>query len=129
MPYAATEDSLAEQPALARLCDEQGWTHVHGSELAPDAPAVERKLWSDVVLVERLRRAVARINPHLPPDAVQRACDLALTSTSPAVIEDHRGFHDLLLAGVPVAYQDRSGQERWEHARLVDFDEPDNNEF
>ena len=64
-PYVATEDTLAEQPALARLCDQHGWTHIHGSELAPDAPAAERKLWSDVVLVERLRRAVARINPQL----------------------------------------------------------------
>ena len=57
--------------------------HVHGAELAPDAPRRERRLWSDVVLVERLRPAVARINPHLPAEAVQRVCDLALTSTSP----------------------------------------------
>ena len=128
-PYVATEDTLAEQPALARLCDEHGWTHVHGSELAPDAPAAERKLWSDVVLVERLRRAVARINPQLPPEAVRRACDLALTTTSPSVIEDHRSFHELLLSGVPVAYRMRHGQERYEHARLVDFEEPANNEF
>ncbi|MGB0096858.1 MAG: hypothetical protein WBP81_30500, partial [Solirubrobacteraceae bacterium] len=58
-PHVATEDTLAEQPALGRLCEEHGWIHVHGAELAPDAPAAERKLWSDVVLVERLRRAVA----------------------------------------------------------------------
>ena len=128
-PSSATEDTLAEQPALARLCDEHGWTHVHGSELAPDAPAAERMLWSDVVLMERLRRAVKRINPQLSPQAVQRACDIALATTSPAVIEDHRSFHELLLSGVPVAYQDADGQERYEHARLVDFDESSNNEF
>ena len=128
-PYVATEDTLAEQPALARLCDQHGWTHVHGSELAPDASAAERKLWSDVVLVERLRGAVARINPQLSPEAVQRACDLALTTTSPSVIEDHRSFHELLLSGVPVAYADENGDERHEHAWLVDFDELSNNEF
>ena len=89
----------------------------------------ERKLWSDVVLVERLRRAVARINPQLSPEAVQRACDLALTTTSPSVIEDHRSFHELLLSGVPVAYQDANGEEQHEHARLVDFDDLSNNEF
>ena len=127
-PYVATEDTLAEQPALAHLC-EHGWTHVHGSELAPDAPAAERRLWSDVVLVKRLRRAVERINPQLSPQAVQRACDLVLASTSPSVIEDHRGFHELLLSGVPVAYQDENGQERYEHACLVDFEELSYNEF
>jgi type I restriction enzyme R subunit len=128
------EGQLVELPALQALCGEPGragagWTYVHGPELAPDAAAAERKLWSDVVLVDRLHAAVGRINPHLPPDAVQRACDLALTSTSPAVIEDHRSFHDLLLAGVPVAYRDEEGEERHDHARLVDFDETENNEF
>lgn len=45
------------------------------------------------------------------------------------MIEDHRGFHDLLLAGVPVSYHDDDGMERYDHARLVDFDVPGNNEF
>jgi type I restriction enzyme R subunit len=128
------EGQLVELPALQALCGEPGrtgagWTYVHGPELAPDAPAAERKLWSDVVLVERLRTAVARINRHLPPDAVQRVCDLALTTTSPAVIEDHRSFHELLLAGVPVSYRDEAGEEHHDHARLVDFDEIGKNEF
>jgi len=100
-----------------------------GAELAPDAPSGERKLWSDVVLRERLRAAVARINPQLPAEAVRRACELAMTGTSPAVIEDHRGFHELLLSGAPVSYTDADGVERHDHARLVDFDEPANNEF
>jgi type I restriction enzyme R subunit len=128
------EGQLVELPALQCLCGEPGrvgvgWSYVHGPELAPDAQAAERKLWSDVVLVQRLRSAVARINPHLPPDAVQRVCDLALTSTSPAVIEDHRSFHALLLGGVPVSYRDEHGEERHDHAWLVDFDEVGNNEF
>ena len=130
----SSEDTLVEQPALARLCGDgvtrgAGWRHIHGAGLAPDAPSAERKTWSDVVLVDRLRVAVARINPHLPPDAVQRACELALTSTSPSVIEDHRGFHELLLSGVPVSYLDVAGVERHDHAWLVDFDDPDRNEF
>ena len=81
------------------------------------------------MLVERLRRAVARINPQLPAEAVQRACELALTSTSPSVIEDHRAFHDLLLSGVPVTYVDKDGVEQHDHAWLVDFENPKNNEF
>src|SRR5436190_852983 len=108
-PLAATEATLAEQPAIRLLCDEHGWTHVHGAELAPDAPAAERKLWSDVVLLKRLRQALARINSHLPAEAVERACELALVTTSPSVIEDHRSFHDLLLSGVPVTYLDEDG--------------------
>jgi len=133
--WAASEDALAEQPALAWLCGagprgpRVGWQHVHGADLAPDAPARERKVWSDVVLVERLRGAVARINPRLPAEAVARACDLALSSSSPAVVEDHRAFHELLLSGVPVSYVDDEGIERHDHAWLVDFENPAGNEF
>jgi hypothetical protein len=62
----SSEDILVEQPALARLCGDgvsrgAGWQHLHGGELAPDAPSGERKTWSDVALVDRLRAAVARI--------------------------------------------------------------------
>src|SRR5262249_18394280 len=110
-PFVATENTLAEQPALALLCGGGDWEHIHGSELAPEAPAAERTLWSDVVLVERLRQAVARINPQLPPEAVEHVCDTALTSTSPSVVEDHRSFHELLLSGVPVRYMDKEGEE------------------
>lgn len=127
-PTAASEDALAERPAISQLCD-QGWVQIHGTELAPDAPAAERARWADVVLLGRFRSAVARINPHLPHEAVQRVCEIALTTTSPAVIEDHRSFHELLLAGVPVAYLDDQGEERHDHARLVDFDRAAQNEF
>ena len=130
---AVSEDALVEQPAIGWLCGDGrqalSWTHVHGSDLAPDAPSRERKLWSDVVVVDRLRAAVARINPQLPRDAVQLVIDRALTSTSPVLIEDHRGFHELLLSGVPVSYVDEGGMERHDRTWLVDFENPANNEF
>jgi hypothetical protein len=127
-PSTASEDVLVEQPAL-ELLKRLGWRHVHGAELAPDAPSGERKAWSDVVLAERLQSAVGRLNPQLPAAAVARACDLEVSASSPAVIEDHRGFHELLLSGVPVSYVDEHGVERHDHAWLVDFDDPERNEF
>ena len=45
------------------------------------------------------------------------------------MVEDHRSFHEFLLAGIPVAYRDEHGEERHDHARLVDFDEVGNNKF
>jgi type I restriction enzyme R subunit len=131
--WAASENALVEQPALAWLCREVAsaatWEHVHGPELAPDAPSAERKIWSDVVLIGRLKEAVARINPKLPRDAVQRVCELAMTTTSPSLIEDHRDFHEQLLSGVPISYIDDHGCEQHGHAWLVDFGDPANNEF
>src|SRR3954447_6690519 len=102
---AISEDVLAEKPALDGL-RAAGWEHVHGSQLAAEETGAERSRWSDVVLLDRLRRAVERLNPQLPPESVQRACEIVLTTTSPSVIEDHRDFHELLLSGVLVAYVD-----------------------
>lgn len=74
-----SEDSLAEQPALRWLCGDAaevagvGWDYLHGTALAPDAPTGERARWSDVVLRGRLERAMRRISPHLPAEAVERA--------------------------------------------------------
>jgi type I restriction enzyme R subunit len=127
-----TEDSYAEQPALEWLTDESAdlhWSYLPGSELAPDAPAAERKLWSDVVLIGRLEAAVRRINPELPEEAVRRAVELTLTTTSPIVIEDHRDFHELLLLGVPVTYLDNDGIERSPRAKLIDWADLASNEF
>jgi type I restriction enzyme R subunit len=123
-----SEDSLVEQPALELLRD-AGWEHVHGSELAAEEPGAERTRWSDVVLPDRLRSAVERINPQLPPETVQRVCEIAMASASPAVIEDHRDFHELLLGGVAVSYVDAEGVERDDHAMLVDFDDLEKNQF
>ena len=45
------------------------------------------------------------------PRPSQRVCDLALTSTSPSVIENHRAFHELLLVGRSGLVR-RPGRER-----------------
>ena len=128
MSAGAGEDALAEQPALEWLTA-AGWTPIHGSELDAERPGAERKLWSDVVLVERLRGAVGRLNPDLPREAIEAVCDRALSSTSPVLIEDHRAFHELLLTGIPISYTDAAGEERHDHARLIDFDDPTANEL
>ena len=123
-----TEDSYFEQPALEWL-QTAGWDYIHGSELKPSAAPDQRSLWSDVVLVGRLRNAVARLNPQLPSEAVRRVVELTMTTTSPEVILDHRGFHDLLLRGVPYAYFDADGTEQSGRAKLIDWANPANNEF
>ncbi len=128
MTSLSGEEALAEQPALEWL-REAGWQIVHGPELAPGAAGAERTLWSDVVLIDRLRGAVARINPQLSADAAQQACDLVLTGTSPVAIENHRDFHELLVSGVVIPYVGDDGEAQSEWVRLIDFDDPARNEM
>jgi type I restriction enzyme, R subunit len=122
------EASLAEAPALEWL-KELGWEYVHGSELAPGAPAAERTSWADVVLVGRLLRSLGRLNPHLSADGVQQVIRRVLEVVSPNVVDDHAAFHELLIEGVTVTFEDEAGDQRTDRATLVDFAAPSNNEF
>src|SRR4051794_20434224 len=119
------EDKYAEQPALTWLCGDGeahaglGWAHLHGSELAPDAPDSGRETYADVVLVARLRKALSRLKPDAPAAALEDAVKAVVATQSPQLIEDHRRFHELLLSGAKVTYS-AEGQERTALVKLVD---------
>ena len=121
-----TEDQL-EQEALGWLADE-GWQHRYGPDLAPDGIAPERDNYRQVLLIGRLRQAVAALNPAVPPatreDAVKQVVDLG----TPVLLAANRQFHRLLVTGVPVEYQ-RDGETRGDLVRLVDWADPARNEW
>jgi type I restriction enzyme, R subunit len=122
------EDVYAEQPALQWLAG-LGWEVAHGPDLSPDGPATERTSWRDVVLIGRFRSAVAGLNPELPEDSVEYVVQQVLAGASPNPIEDHADFHRLLVDRVPVAYKDADGIERAARAKIVDFENPKQNDF
>jgi type I restriction enzyme R subunit len=129
MPHTlkVTEDAFAEKPAIEWL-REVGWSLRHGTSLIPGESG-ERTLLSDVVLLQTLRAAVARLNPELPAEAVTHAIDRALTGTSPDLILDHQAFHETLLAGVQVSWLDGASGEQSTRAKLVDWERPERNVF
>jgi type I restriction enzyme R subunit len=113
-----TEDQL-EQEALAWLT-EAGYQTLYGPDIAPDGDRPERTDYRQVVLRERLRSAVARLNPSIPlaarEDAIRQVLDLGI----PSLLAANRRFHQLLLNGVPVEYQ-RDGETRGDFVRLIDW--------
>jgi type I restriction enzyme R subunit len=127
-----TEDTYAEQPALEWLAEGDGtlrWEPERGATIAPNGPAEERAHWEDVVLVDRLRGAVADLNGGLPLAVIDDVVRRAIDSTSPVPIEDHASFHEMLVVGVPYSYTDEEGQERSGRAKLVDFELPERNDY
>jgi type I restriction enzyme R subunit len=121
-----TEDQL-EQEALGWLAD-VGYQHRYGPELAPDGSTPERSDYRHVLLLDRLRRAVAMLNPNVPTaareDAVKQVVDLG----TPVLLAANRQFHRLLVTGVPVQYQ-RDGETRGDFVKLVDWAAPARNEW
>ncbi len=61
-------ESFVEEAALAWL-EGLGWKILHGPYIAPDEIAAERTDYGQVVLEQRLRDALALLNPNLPAEA------------------------------------------------------------
>ncbi len=121
-----TEDQL-EQQCLEWFA-EGGWEIVHGADIAPDGPAPERSNYRQVVLLADLEAAVRRINPHLPDAAVEQAVAIVSKPESLDTVISNRGFHRLLLDGVPVVYK-RDDEVIHDHAFVIDFTDLQANRF
>ena len=101
----------------------------HGPDIAPDTPGAERDDYGQVLLERRLRDALAKLNQSLPPSALDDAVR-KLTRPEGATLEArNRFFHRMLVSGVTVEYRANDGIIRGEQAQVVDFDNPDNNDW
>ena len=69
---AAFSESTVEEAALAWL-EGHGWQVAHGPDIAPDMPGAERQSYREVVLAQRLRHSLDRLNPSLPLEALDDA--------------------------------------------------------
>ena len=121
-------ESDIEEASLEWLA-ELGYSVLHGPDIAPDTPNAERSVYKEVVLTARLRDAVVRLNPEIPPDAQEEVIRKVLNPDSPALVQNNRAFHQMLVDGIEVEYRQPDGTVRGERVRLVDFDTPENNDW
>jgi type I restriction enzyme R subunit len=121
-----TEDQL-ERETLSWLADVD-YTVAYGPDIAPDGDSPERGSYTQVVLAERLRRAIQRLNPQVPLAAREDALQQVLNLDTPVLLAANRHFHRLLVNGVPVQYQ-QAGETRGDFVRLIDFADSAANEW
>jgi type I restriction enzyme, R subunit len=134
--HAYTEDQLVEQPAIG-LFAELGWQVAappanSGAAGEPrDAGLLGRETKSEVVLVPRLRAALEKLNPALPPEAIATAIDELTRDRSAMLIEQaNREVYLLLKEGVRVSLPDKvRGGQKTERVRVVDWETPAENDF
>ena len=117
-------ESLVEQVALAWL-ETIGWRIVNGPDLIPG----ERADHSDVLLGNRLRDAIARLNPELPPEARDDAFNKLTRPAGSNLVALNREFHRMLVNGVNVEYRTDDGSIRGAQAEVIDFREVSANDF
>src|SRR5690606_36098352 len=120
-----TEDQL-EQETLGWLA-EVGYTVHNGPDIAHDGPDPQRNGYTQVLLLQRLRAAIERLNPCIPAAAREDALKQVENLDTPVLLAANRAFHKLLVNGVSVQYQ-KDGETRGDRVRLIDWQHPKNNE-
>ena len=116
-----------EQAALAWF-ESLAYQVISGPTIAPGELFAERDSYSDVILTKRLREALARINPAIPPEAIEDAIRKIVRSESPDPVENNRRFHHFVTDGVPVEYR-RPDRIVHDTVWLFDYNEPESNDW
>lgn len=120
-------ESTIEEFAI-KLFERLGYEYIYAPDIAPDGNHPERSHYDDVVLIDRLTAAVNRLNPSIPELARQQAVKDILRIQSPDTLANNETFHRALTEGVKVSYN-QDNQERGDLVWLIDFAQPENNEF
>lgn len=128
MTQQGVTESVVEQAALAWL-EATGWRVAHGPDVAPGTLMAERADYREVVLAQRLRDALARLNPNLPAEALEDAFRKLTRPEGADLLQRNRALHRMLVNGVNVEYRAADGVIRGAQVWGIDFDDPDNNDW
>jgi type I restriction enzyme R subunit len=110
------------------LLENAGYQYLHGTSIAPDSDKPERQSFEDVLLIDRLRNAVSKINPSIPENVREDAIKKIQRLNSPELIANNESFHRMLTEGINVSLQ-KDGNERGDLVWLIDFKNPENNDY
>ena len=127
MSLTKVTESTVEEATLQWL-EGLGYVVLYGPEIEPEGPREERASFSDVVLIDRLRLALTRINPDIPEETRGEALRKLLRAEHPSLVENNRQFHRYLIDGVPAEYR-AEGRIKHDQVWLVDFDHPENDDW
>ena len=130
MTTPAFTESIVEDAALAWL-EGLGYTVLNGPEIAAGMPEAERNdpNYRDVVLERRLRQALVSLNPNLPAEVLEDAFRKLVRADAPSLVERNRAVHRMLVDGITVEYRRKDGSIAGAQAQVIDFEEPDNNDW
>lgn len=120
-------ESTLEKATLEWLHD-LGYSVIFGNDIAPEEPAAERIDYGEVILPERVKESLRRINPKVPAEALEDAFRKITRPASVSLVGNNRIFHQFLTNGVEVEYR-KDGRIVGDKVWLVDFDDLENNDW
>ena len=127
--YIYAPDIAPEFPSFGGVSEGRSGKFPSSGEMSEDRGGTDqRETYEQVLLLRRLQQAVKHINPSIPADAQAEAIKEIQRIASPELLANNETFHRLLTEGIPVSKR-VGGDDRGDRVWLIDFKNPQNNDF
>ncbi len=116
-----SEDAI--EIVLTEQLQSLGYETCSDENAGPDSSTPERNSYDEVILRGRLEKSARLLNPDVPIDVLRDAIRKVSQTEFPSLLEENRRIH------FDVEYYDDKGILRAGEIALVDFDEPEKNDW
>lgn len=125
-----TEDLLVEVPTI-HLFKKMGWETINAfEEVMGKDGTLGRDTQDDVVLEKYLYPMLKKLNDKLCEAAITEAIGILKKDLSSlSIVKANQEIYKLLKDGVIVDFIDDEGNRKTENVRVIDWQEPENNNF
>ena len=132
MSYDYSENILVQKSAGDLLRDELGWNvqFAYNTEVLGKNGTFGRTSYHEILLTRYFQNALRRLNPWMTDSQLseaQKTLESRLSTASLLQVNEEKYF--LLRDGIPVTVKKPNGQPETKRAAVIDFQNPENNEF
>lgn len=132
MSYDYSENILVQKSAGDLLRDELGWDvqFAYNTEVLGKNGTFGRTSYHEILLTRYFQKALRRLNPWMTDSQLseaQKTLESRLSTASLLQVNEEKYF--LFRDGIPVTVKKPNGQPETKRAAVIDFQNPENNEF
>ena len=98
-------EAMLEEAAI-EILQSLDYDYAFGPDISLGGDYEERKDYREVILSQRVKDALFKINRDLPMEALDDAYRQLITFNSPMLEENNRYFHQLLTEGIEVSFNE-----------------------
>jgi type I restriction enzyme R subunit len=126
-----SEDNLVEKTVIDLVKEVWADSECHINAFSDEDDAkLGRSHRGEVVLTKYLRPALEKLNPELPPEALDEAIEELMRDRSQmTLVNANHEIYKLLRDGASVEVTKNEDEHETERVRFFDFDTPSNNHF
>lgn len=103
-----------------------GYQHINAWE----KKLIGRDRLKDVVLKDRLKIQLEKLNPNIPDESINYAVhEFCKSRATLSTVMANKEIYNLIKGGVAVTFKNKAGGEENGYVKVLDFENPVNNEF